>query len=808
MISPRRSFATGLAALGLVLSGLPATASAASPIPTPPPAPVLCQGYMATLADCQNPVTLCAKAVRNLAKTDPNAVCNRLIQDAAEDAAAGMSRRTVVVPRTLKANGQTVEPDAATKSVAFAKDDPNTREMSGLSSFFLGSVHRARTYFPATTAYASKLKNSRAQLRNGWNASGNVINSCAEYVFEKYYDYSVFEDAIASAGSDHRAIYSVAYAIAPLGGSTPASAIGTRGVSSPQQRGKDGTLITPAITFPSGAPKNQFFTVPPPSQGKVSVGAGSVDRVSIIPGVLGGAIISLKNLSRPLNLYGTALDTARLNTLAQGAHYYNESWAWHRSMSQRNAGVLDEEMYALEQSQTDFTGLLRQRGELVASIQEEVAHQYRPLPGTLQAGGSSQGASLSDDQENPLIPMFYTLASLDGAIDAALVQAQARGCLTFQSGSAPAPCDWSPKRFVQRVMDLYQVPREQAFQKCSDYTNDDFASLKSRALVQGSVNYPAQDYTTQPSRLETYFPRRDEYLRALSLTVGALLDPHTLQPRLKWESGDSYDLGDETFGATAEYNVSAAVNNVLQSDCSLSPEARGHFAATGRALSKSVNLITADVVVTNKKADIDLDVLDNTVSLLDVHENLTEGEFNLVSGSKEKQGTLVDVSTTFIVVVVPVTLGAKVAGVVGLNYSLVGQHHVTTASPCEVTSLSVAGRLEPYARVDGELYAGVDLFIVEAGIKGRLQLVHASVPLQAEAGVFQSGGELGLKLAGRADLKFTFLAGSISAYVEVGIWPLEEEFEETLVSWDGIHDDMKLFDKSVTAPLAAIQDLL
>ncbi|RYZ44170.1 MAG: hypothetical protein EOO71_00425 [Myxococcaceae bacterium] len=808
MISPRRGFATGLAALGLVLSGLPATAFAASPIPTLPPAPVLCQGYVATLADCQNPVTLCAKMVRSLAKTDPNAACNRLIQDAAEDSAAGMSRRTVVVPRTLKANGQTVEPDAVTKSVAFEKDDPNTREMSGLSSFYLGSVNRARAYFPATTLYASKLKNNRAQQRNGWNTSGNVINSCAEYVFEKYYDYSVFEDAISSAGSDHRAIYNVAYALAPLGGSTPTSAIGTRGMSNAQQRGKDGTLITPAITFPSGAPKNQFFTVPPPVQGRVTVGAGSIDKASVIPGVLGGAIITLKNLSRPLNLSGTVLDTARLNTLAQGASYYNESWTWHRSMSQRNAGVLDEELYALEQLQTDFAGLLRQRAELVTSIREEISHQYRPLPGTLQAGAAQQGASLSDEPENPLIPLFYTLASLDGAIDAALVQAQARGCLTFQTGSAPAPCDWSPKRFVQRVMDLYQVPREQAFQKCSDYTNDDFAPLKSRALVQGSVNYPAQDYTTQPSRLETYFTRRDQYLQALSSTVGPLLDRNTAEPRLKWESGDSYSLGDETFGATADYHVSVAVNNVALSNCSLSPEASGHFAATGRAFDESVSLITADAVVTSARADIDMDVLDNTVSLLDVHQNLVAGEFNLVSGSKEKQGTLVDVSTTFVIVVVPVTLGAKVAGVVGLNYSLGGEHSITGAPQCAVTNLSVAGRLEPYARVDGELYAGVDLFVIEAGIKGRLQLVHASVPLQADARLLSSGTRLDLKLAGRADLKFTFLAGSISAYLEVGIWPLEEEFEETLVSWDGIHDDVKLFDQSVTAPLVDIRALL
>lgn len=799
-----------VAVLGLVLSAAPAFAFSFPPI-TPKPPLNLCQGYVPTLADCQNGVTLCAQMARMAAKTNPDATCNVLVRDAALNAVASLPERTVLVPVTRNASGQTIEPDATTKSVAFVAENPNARYMSGLSSFLLGSAHRERTYFPATTQAALIMRTARMMQRSNWNSSGNTVNSCREYVHEKYYDYSVFEDAISSAGTDYRRVFDIAYAQAPSGGSVPASAIGTRSIADPVQRGKDGTPIQPAIQFPSGAPKNEFFTVPPPAQGKVTISASDVDRVVTIPGVRGAALIRLKDLDRPLNLYGTVLPEATLSTLANGASYYNESWSWHRSMSTiRNVNVLDERMYELDRLQEEFAALVQQRQDLVTSITAELARRYRPLPGMLKAEPDTSSNLTGDDEpQDPVVTQLYQLASLDAVIEASLQQAQAQGCLNFQTGKMPAPCDWSPKRFARRVLNLYQGAREQDFQKCSTYTRDDFADLKSKPLQHGTVNFPAQDYTTSPTRLETYFTRRDQYLRALSSTVGSMLDPKTVQPRLRWESGDSYSLGNDTFGATANYQVAVALNNVKHTpDCGLSPEITGSFTATGSALGMSANLVNAQVNVTQKRADIDLDVLDNTVPLVDIHQDLTLGQFNIVSGKQEKKATLVNAQATFVIVVVPVTLGAKVAGVVGLEYDMTAEHTVTGTTACSVTNLGVAGHIKPYAQVDGELYASVDLFIIEAGVKGRLQLVHAAVPLDGRVWLASSGGQLKLRMEGNSDLKFTFLSGSIAAYVEVGIWPFETEFEETLVSWNGIKENVKLFDHAFNVNLVDLRPLL
>jgi hypothetical protein len=336
-----------------------------------------------------------------------------------------------------------------------------------------------------------------------------------------------------------------------------------------------------------------------------------------------------------------------------------------------------------------------------------------------------------------------------------------------------------------------------------DYTDNDFVSLKTKAMVVGNVNYPSTDYTTSPTKLEQYYARRDIYLAALRNVTGDLIDPATGKARVKWEAGDSYSMGDDTFGASATYKVSFEVNNLGQSDCAASPRAYGSFVATGRALGASVELVNALVDVNDLHAKVKLDVLDNSVHLVNVDQDIPVGTY--------KSTTFVQAEVTFVIVVVPVTLGAKVGGTVGLNYAVDASHNVTTTNGCHVNSIGVSGTVSPFASVDGELYAGIDLFIVSAGVKGKLQVVHAAIPLQASAAlVYGAGGSslLTLNLAARSDLKFTFLSGSIAAYVEVGFCPFCVDYEATLVSWDGLHYDINLFNKAVTVPLADVQYLV
>jgi hypothetical protein len=861
MSKPLRRLAASFAASGVLLSAAAQAAISTTPIIIIDP----CATYTYTLQGCQNPANSCDQRARDAAATNANAICNTLVQQAADQQEAALPQRTVKVPVLSKADGSQVQPTESTRSVAYKPDNPNTRTGSGLNSFALGQVLREQVYLPQSSSYASSLASSRQSLRDSWNANGNVVDSCREYVYEKYYDYTLFEDRATTLGTDHRAIFNTAYATG-LWGFIPSYAIGSKGMVDPVLRGKDGTPFNPPISFPQDQPKNRFFTVPLPTTSKVIISRGSTDSVTELIG--GGVLITMANLSRPgLSLNGVVFQDSTFNsTIASGQNFYDESWSWHKSMSDRNASVLDEEMYDLERLQDDFEALLQKREETVAaivsrfnpkplpqpvpiysgqwwrdpvwnpdpiSVREIINSMPAPVAGTSTLSTSSTveasalplypitmpSYALALDSSlvrtaclgHPVICLLYKLESIDSAIEAALANARSRGCLTFNSRGAAA-CDWSPKRFAQRVLSLYQKEREAGFQKCMDYTDNNFTALKSKALVIGTVNYPAQNYTTSPTRLELYFTRRDEYLQALRRVTGDLLDPVTCQARLNWSASDTYSLGDETFGASASYSVSAGLNNLSATNSCPSPRASGSFNATGRALGASVRLVNANANITTTRADIDVDVLDNTIALVDVHQDLPLGTYNIVSGSKSRSTTFVDVSTNFVIVVVPVELGARLGGTVGLNYSMDLQHRVSnTTSGCTATHIALGGRLEPFASVDGELYAGVDLFVVAAGIKGRLQLVHAGVPLNASVGLaYGLGGthSLALELATRADLKFTFMSGSIDVYVTVGPCPFCAEFDETLVSWDGIRHNVPLFQKSFTVPLADIQQLL
>lgn len=49
-----------------------------------------------------------------------------------------------------------------------------------------------------------------------WNQNGDRVESCAEYVYESYYNYSRFEDAIRGMGNDYWRIWQTAFAYAPV----------------------------------------------------------------------------------------------------------------------------------------------------------------------------------------------------------------------------------------------------------------------------------------------------------------------------------------------------------------------------------------------------------------------------------------------------------------------------------------------------------------------------------------------------------------------------------------------------------------
>lgn len=143
-----------------------------------------------------------------------------------------------------------------------------------------------------------------------WRESEDRIISCQEYVYEKYFDQTEFERLVGVAQHDYRRVFEIAYDDAYKDAS-----IGSRHINSDQLLGFNGT---PYAQMFSGVPrpKNEFFravldnTLPGNS------------RVAGAPRILA----SLRDYNAEGQLF--------YNAVFENYGAVNETWAWHKEMSE------------------------------------------------------------------------------------------------------------------------------------------------------------------------------------------------------------------------------------------------------------------------------------------------------------------------------------------------------------------------------------------------------------------------------------------------------------------------------------------
>lgn len=325
-----------------------------------------------TWEQCATPVTPCDFHFREQARTEPRSACNLLFEQKAAAEATRYPEREVLVPPLSRVNGLPKQPTVPTK---MARAVPVNREgfsFTGLNGLALGESFRDAALLPKSSTASVARRLLLTDTRKQWDDNGHKVMSCREYVHERYYDYTVFEDRLRFGGfDDHRRVFDVAYSQA-----TPAPrwAIGTRHLNDPQLLGRDGR---PFGTLPFASkpmPKNQYFTVPAPqSSTRITFVAGVDDRIIYLPSSQQSVVIRLGKLGNvgrnALSYRGVALNDATLATTIEGGRaFYTESWAWHRDMAQRNAGVLDEVLFGWDRQQDDFLALLAERERLEQTI--------------------------------------------------------------------------------------------------------------------------------------------------------------------------------------------------------------------------------------------------------------------------------------------------------------------------------------------------------------------------------------------------------------------------------------------------------
>lgn len=541
-----------------LLAGL-ATAPAAARAPAPRPHGSRLQCATPTLSQCLDPAwqaTWCGKLERARNRTTEGSTCNHLLQVRAAALAATQNEALVVAPIIASVAGAQhlaspfdgIECDATPgRSCALQAGYSQRKHFAAGMTGMVGRATERMSLMPLsnTSAAAATFRAAETQRRSIWEANGDAVKSCREYVYEKYFDYSLFEDETTRFANDPRAVVGTAFGPAGLRRS-----IGTRGALGQLLRQHDNTPFETTIDFPTNQKKNTFFTTPP----------DAVDVV--IDGVLHNFFVEPNCLGREaVYISGVHLNDPSLRALLDADPRHDESFAWHRAMSdaQFERGVLDEELEVYAAARERYAALLANRERVVQAFRDwlqamvnkgkeaqfvfpdiadfrdpyvnpdptasfdeldpvdlseqlgfflaaELAGaslptaQYTaqfnvdPLPGLPDITPiPSDAVSLLDASEafgaglcvNPITTfpehIMFLLADLDTRIEAALVEARDLGCLDIDDDTSP--CDWAPSLFSQRVVDLFVTERENDFETCLEYTGNNFTRLEDRQFV-------------------------------------------------------------------------------------------------------------------------------------------------------------------------------------------------------------------------------------------------------------------------------------------------------------------------------------
>lgn len=842
-------------------------------------------------------------------------------------------------------------------SRATVRKRPFHRRMTatGFGSTYWGSTVLDQAALCNPTSTTERLLRTARLMR--WNENGPVIESCREYVYEKYYDYSLFQDRVRELCYDYRGVFDVAYEPATASGRIEDWAIGTKRLNGQPLRQKDNTPLEVQPDFPTTPqPKNSFFAL------KVLAPA---ERQAVIDAW--NSVPANERLPHPVvMLKGLVLQDPDLHqrlALGQATHTHVESWQWHKDMSDGLAGYLDEELYEFDRAKERFEVLLNDRADLVrayvaawrkqnnelikslpqyenfpnpldevydpslvqdplgAGLQRQQtaavdrsrlgnnglpaggldfatnfsavaspfnlasataqASIYTP-PGTVssaaglaalsgiqataQAGGVVQvpvphliplTAACSEQDLNfkaLLECLVRQVARVDLAIEAELVKARQIGCLDLTPGTKP--CDWSPKLFVQHLEDPFTELREPDFDRCVQYTADDFSGLANFSFeihrptcvepsdcgpgvacvggmcegvifgpttqvdgqICGDGGFPTGDYRTSPTKLERYYRCYDQWIKDVVAYVTGLLgetslvDPETGEPRIGKQKSDDQSLEDVGNGDSdySDWFEARIVNEGtwelrgIPDDkedpqfCSMDPYAYGRYAVEGKFLGIGFDLLNAEGRITSApetKSFALLEVVGNEI--IDESEQLSLDSPDGVEAEETKRQTFFEAGATVVIVYIPISVKGGISGSMGAEVSFGLGVPADSSGGCVNGTLGMSFAFTPKASVEGFASVSIDAYFIEVGVKITIVFVEFKFPFTISvslSGLSSSAfPDAKLEILATLDMLLEILSGRFSVFAEFCYIIDCELYEADLFKWDGLKFKTNLF---------------
>jgi hypothetical protein len=256
-------------------------------------------------------------------------------------------------------------------------------------------------------------------------------------------------------------------------------------------------------------------------------------------------------------------------------------------------------------------------------------------------------------------------------------------------------------------------------------------------------------------------------------------------------AGDSSVMGTSMFGLTYSYGAAWGVTGLptTANMCEAGVFASAEATVGARVLTADIDLLDLDARISNEPGATTVRQSSRTLTMRVLGQGVLAESTADPEGvspaltfhvAREASGEATPVDTRIPVAGFLVHVRAGVAGRVGLTFdTAVG----VDGGACESMTTTLRGTVTPWTSLDVFLSGGLDIAVVEIGLRVDLTLLHLSLPFQLDFTIAPQGGDLWLSATPRLSLKLKALSGRVRAYVD---FPFADPLYLTLFTWDGI----------------------
>jgi hypothetical protein len=570
-----------------------------------------------------------------------------------------------------------------------------------------------------------------------YEANGATVASCQEYAYESLYDDERFVEAAETCGTNAECVYQLS-----LRPDTP-------GLKTTMLK-KNGTPMSfqPVRAGAFSQLKNVFFV-------------SRVTELRLHPSYASDAVFRSKVEAIISHVLGTPKTTAA------------SELAWHHSMHDAFAASPPSaaELASIRQRTAAYSDAEGQLGvaDFAIPLLEAV------IPGQSGAAQANSMALLAQYQAQKA-QAIATMASLVIAewdhVSTTDGVTHDRGCLDRTS----VKCDWSPQQFVARYASHYSVQSENLFNACIDATLGDFSRV------------PAT-YRTDTDRLA-------QWIEAQSLPkIGASTVGQRISDGDEWGDREWFAAG---YSYSAGWQLAADRQAGTNRICKLKGDAYATGSANAWALNHQIPVLDTNHKLTVRETG---DTITFHSHLRVVGEDLytpIDGSWTAPSATpidNHYQKTLAQRTYTkwLTIAAVAVKLQAKAELKAGADVTA----HATAATGCNPDNLAYdAGiQVKPWINVHVIPEASVGIGIVQAGVRGDVDLLALSAPAGGSVKLVGGVNDITLQLRANSQLDIDALSGNVSVFLEsclpfVGCADLASK---QIYAWDGYSWHIPIF---------------